>query len=267
MLRMAIRVHCSWKNGRLAFFQECLWTPRSGSLVFSRGCRGAGRDAPYRPGSVWPHDGDFDDEIVEAARFMAPQYGLARRGFPPVSCSAPWIWCATAFRRRLGILGAVTVAGAAFHAIMLAQQRSKPLARQGEHPQRQHIHLEHAERLGIVLVPGDRRRGSSSRLVRMGTSSSRRPCPTTKLPGRRERWRGKPVSRAGQFDAKRQPPVPRILASKPHGSSPGADGAPASNYNRTKSLASAAETSSERPDALPTSRTAPRVAVANDGGA
>ena len=37
---------------------------------------------------------------------------------------------------------------------MLAQQ-VEALGKAGEHAERQHVHLEHAERFDVVLVPGD----------------------------------------------------------------------------------------------------------------
>ena len=93
---------------------------------------------------------------------------------------------------------------------MPAQQR-EAFGKASEHPQRQHIHLEHAERFDIVLVPGD-----DGAVLHRGVLDGHQ---FVEAAARDEKAAGmlRKVAReagqlAGKLDAERQPPVPRVEA-------------------------------------------------------
>ena len=96
---------------------------------------------------------------------------------------------------------------------MLAQER-EAFGKAGEHAQRQHIHLEHAERFDIVLVPGD-----DGAVLHRGVFDGHELVEAAARDEKAARMLRKVAreagQRAGQLDAERQPPVPRVEAKLP----------------------------------------------------
>ena len=115
---------------------------------------------PITPAQIWMHhitlngtgadDGDFNDEIIKAARLQARQHVHLRTGFDLKH--AKRIRFAQHVVNRLVFTrhgGEVEV-----EAIPLLDQ-FKTFANAGEHAQCQHINLQHGEGINVVLVPGD----------------------------------------------------------------------------------------------------------------
>ncbi len=96
---------------------------------------------------------------------------------------------------------------------MLAQQR-EALGEARQHPQRQHVHLEHAERFDIVLVPGDDGavlHGGVFDGYKLVEAAAR----DEEAAGMLRKVAREAGQRAGKLDAERQPPVFGVEAKLP----------------------------------------------------
>ena len=101
-----------------------------------------------------PHDGDFDHEVVELARLQARQHATSARA----TRSGTRRWCrrARSCRRRAGLPRGMSASVNG----LPRQSRSissSAAAQRRQHAERQHVHLEQAEVVEIVLVPLDDR--------------------------------------------------------------------------------------------------------------
>ncbi len=101
-----------------------------------------------------PHDRHLDDEIVEAGRLQPRQHRHLRAALD--------LEHADRVRAREHLIDGRILgrhAGerqrAAFVSAVVRIDEVERLADAGEHAERQHIHLEHAERVDVVLVPLD----------------------------------------------------------------------------------------------------------------
>ncbi len=98
------------------------------------------------------HDGDFDHQIVETFRLHAREHGLLRTRLDLEHADGVG---AAHHLIHAGIFGRHVGHGERLAAILAHQiQRA---ADGGEHAQRQHVHLEQAERVEVVFVPLDYR--------------------------------------------------------------------------------------------------------------
>ena len=146
-----------------------------------------------RPG---PHDRDLDHQVVEACAAS----GAA------ASTSARAIRSGT--RRRVGALDHV-VDGADPRPGCPASRSVVPrscrhhverAADRRQHAEREHVDLEQAQRVEVVLVPLDDACARASPRSRPAPAASSRPRAITKPPTCCDRWRGKPSSCAGERD-------------------------------------------------------------------
>ena len=141
-----------------------------------------------RPG---PHDRHFDHQIVKLR-------AACNRGSIDI-CARDSIWNTPMVSARpdhvvdAGVLGRdVATCSNGLPAIAALDQIER-VADRREHAQRQHIDLQHAQRIEIVLVPLDDG-ASAMAAFSIGTSSHSGPCEMTKPPTCCDRCRGKPRS-------------------------------------------------------------------------
>ena len=100
-----------------------------------------------RPGT---HDGDLDDEIVELARAQARKHVHLRPAFDLED--AERVPCA---QHGIGFRVLARDIGQRQRAAVMIVEQVEAFPDAGQHAQRQHIDLEDAQRLDIVLVPFD----------------------------------------------------------------------------------------------------------------
>ena len=100
-----------------------------------------------RPG---PHDRDLDDEIVEFAWAQARQHVHLRAAFDLEHAQRIPL-----AQHRVGLRVLARHGGELQRALVVIFQQVEALLDAGEHPQRQHVDLQDAQRLDIVLVPLD----------------------------------------------------------------------------------------------------------------
>ena len=99
-----------------------------------------------------PHDGDLNDQIVKYARAQLGQHRHLRPAFHLKHAKA------IAFAKH--VIGRHVILGHCrqlFGVAVMPLHQRETFADAGQHPQRQHIHLEDTKRVDIVLVPLDER--------------------------------------------------------------------------------------------------------------
>src|SRR5258706_15101356 len=98
---------------------------------------------------AWPHNGNLNDEIVKTLWLETRQHRLLRAAF-----HLKYTYGIGAGQHLVnGCVFARYGGGPEVEAVIFAQ-KLEAFRKAGEHPERQHIHLQHAKRFDIVLVPG-----------------------------------------------------------------------------------------------------------------
>ena len=99
---------------------------------------------------AWPHDGHLDHKVIEAARLQARQHRHLRAALDLEHADRIGPTQHVVDFRILGGHG-----GQRQRLAVVAVDQVEGLADAGEHAQRQHVHLEHAKSVDVVLVPLD----------------------------------------------------------------------------------------------------------------